>query len=139
MSSAQTLGAHLRRYRERSGQSVEAVSAGSRIVPRLVDALEADRQDLLPAPVYVRGFIRAYCDQVGADAEEALRLYEEQVGPPAPLAVQPPAPPPLPAWSPRRWGRATAALLLVALCAGGILVFGHRQPDAGASRRTGVP
>ena len=76
MSSAQTLGAHLRRYRERSGQSVEAVSAGSRIVPRLVDALEADRQDLLPAPVYVRGFIRAYCDQVGADAEEALRLYE---------------------------------------------------------------
>ena len=108
-------------------------------MPRLVDALEADREDLLPARVYVRGFIRAYCDQVGADAEEALRLYEEQVGPPAPLAVQPPAPPPLPAWSPRRWGRATAALILVALCAGGILVFGHRQPNAGASRRTGVP
>ena len=78
----QTLGAYLRRGRERSGLSMEAVSAGSRIVPRLVEALEADRQDLLPAPVYVRGFIRAYCEQIGADTEEALRLYDEQAAPP---------------------------------------------------------
>jgi len=44
MSPAYTLGAYLRRRRERSGLSVEALSAGSRIVPRLVDALEVDRQ-----------------------------------------------------------------------------------------------
>src|SRR5262245_40990779 len=93
MNSAHNLGAYLRRHRERSGLSVEAVSSGSRIVPRLVDALEADRQDLLPAPVYVRGFICAYCAQVGADAEEALRLYDERVGPPPPLIVRTPIPP----------------------------------------------
>ena len=46
MNSAHNLGAYLRRRRERSGLSVEAVSAGSRIVPRL-DALEVDRPDLL--------------------------------------------------------------------------------------------
>ena len=92
MSAKYTLGAYLRRGRERSGLSVEAVSAGSRIVPRLVEALESDRQDLLPAPVYVRGFIRAYCEQIGADADEALRLYDEQAAPPPPLTVR--APPP---------------------------------------------
>jgi hypothetical protein len=54
MSSDSSLGAYLRRRRERSGLSVEAVPAGSRIVPRLLDALETDR-DLLPAPVYARG------------------------------------------------------------------------------------
>jgi hypothetical protein len=50
MSADSSLGTYLRRRRARSGLSVEAVSAGSRIVPRLVDPLEADRQDLLPAP-----------------------------------------------------------------------------------------
>ena len=67
MSADASLGAYLRRCRERSGLPVEAVSAGSRIVRRLVDALEADRQDLLPAPVYVRGFIRACRDQLELD------------------------------------------------------------------------
>lgn len=70
MSDKDTLGAYLRRGRERSGLTVDAVSAGSRIVPRLVEALESDRQDLLPAPVYVRGFIRAYCEQVDTDTVE---------------------------------------------------------------------
>jgi cytoskeleton protein RodZ len=137
MSSAHTLGAYLRRYRERFGLSVEAVSAGSRIVPRLVDALEADRHDVLPAPVYVRGFIRAYCVQVGADADEALRLYEERVGPPQPLTVKAPgAPqPPLPAG--RRPGPVAAALLLVGFGIGAVLVLGHRQPGAGASHGVG--
>src|SRR6187200_3295550 len=92
MSAKPTLGAYLRRGRERSGLSMDAVAAGSRIVPRLVEALEADRQDLLPAPVYVRGFIRAYCEQIEADTEEALRLYDEQAAPPPPLNVQPQSP-----------------------------------------------
>ena len=136
MSSAHTLGTHLRRCRERSGLSVETVSAGSRIVPRLVDALEADRQDLLPAPVYVRGFIRAYCAQVGADPAEALRLYEDRVGPPPPLTVPPSAPPTLAFPAPRRWGPlAVGAVLLAGLGVAGLFTLGRRHPEAG--RRTG--
>src|SRR6185295_16672819 len=105
MSAKQTLGAYLRRGREQSGLSMEAVSTGSRIVPRLVEALEADRQDLLPAPVYVRGFIRAYCEQTGADTDEALRLYDEQAAPPPPLTVKAPTPEAPPSAPARRWGR----------------------------------
>jgi len=131
MSAAQSLGTYLRRRRERAGLSVEAVSAGSRIVPRLVEALEADRPDLLPAPVYVRGFIRAYCAQVGADPEAALRLYEEHIGPPPPLSV-PPAPAKLVVPSGGRWGRvAVGALLVVVVGVAGIFTLGRRQPDAG--------
>lgn len=137
MSSARSLGTYLRRRRERSGLSVEEVSTGSRIVPRLVDALEADRQDLLPAPVYVRGFIRAYCAQVGVDPEEALRLYEERAGPPPPLTVKPPVSPRPTPRAGRRWSRvAVGALLLAALGVAGVFALGRRQPDAGPSHRT---
>lgn len=97
MSSDRTLGAYLRRHREQAGLSLEAVSARSRIVPRLLRALEEDRHDRLPAPVYVRGFIRSYCAEVGAPVNEALALYESMPGRvgsvPPPVPVRPAAPP----------------------------------------------
>ena len=140
MSSESTaLGAFLRRCRERSGLTVEGVSTGSRIVPRLVRALESDRHDLLPAPVYVRGFIRAYCDQVGADAEEAVRIYDAQAVPAPPVTIgsapllprlSPPAPP---------WRRVAAgALVVAALGVVATLLLGRRQPDAVADRGAGA-
>jgi cytoskeleton protein RodZ len=138
MSTNPSLGTYLRRGREQSGLSMEAVSAGSRIVPRLVDALEADRQDLLPAPVYVRGFIRAYCQQIGADPEEALRLYGEQGAPPPPLTVRPPAPeaPKVPPTG--RWAR-VAGLSAVGVVLGmaAFVLLGRRHPDAVSSRENG--
>jgi cytoskeleton protein RodZ len=96
MSSPTTLGAYLRRSRESCGLSVERVSAGSRIAPRLVEALEEDRHDALPAPVYVRGFIRAYCGVVGSPPDEALALYEAQVPAARREVLRPPSalPPP---------------------------------------------
>jgi cytoskeletal protein RodZ len=116
MSSESTLGAYLCRCRERSGLSVETVSAGSRIVPRLVRALEADHHDALPAPVYVRGFIRAYCDEVGVNAEEALRRYEEYVATTPAVTTRPAPPPARPSPPSRRWRPAVAGgVLLVAL------------------------
>jgi cytoskeleton protein RodZ len=139
MSAKPTLGAYLRRGRERSGLSMDAVAAGSRIVPRLVEALEADRQEFLPAPVYVRGFIRAYCEQIGADTEEALRLYDEQAAPPPPLNVQPQSPEAPKVSAARRWGR-VAALSAVGVVLGvaGFALLGRRQPDALASRGNGA-
>jgi cytoskeleton protein RodZ len=139
VSAKDTLGAYLRRGRERSGLSVEAVSAGSRIVPRLVDALESDRQDLLPAPVYVRGFIRAYCEQIGATADQALRLYDEQAAPPPPLTVHAPPPRTRPLPAVRRWGRvAVVSVPVVMLGVAGIFMLGRRQPHAVASREAGA-
>lgn len=76
MEQGKSLGAHLRDCREARGRSAEDLSIGTRIAPRVVRALEKDRLAELPAPVFVRGFIRAYCAEVGEDAGYALRLYE---------------------------------------------------------------
>jgi len=139
MSAKPTLGTYLRRGREQSALSMEAVSAGSRIVPRLVEALETDRQDLLPAPVYVRGFIRAYCQQIGADPEEALRLYDEQAAPPPPPPARPPAPEAPKVPHARRWGRvAGLSAVGVALGVAAFVLLGRRHPDAVASRENGA-
>jgi hypothetical protein len=142
MSSESTLGAYLRRRRERAGLSVEAVSAGSRIVPELVRALEADRHDILPAPVYVRGFIRAYCEQVGASAEEPLRRYDAHVALAPAIAARSASPPPVrPSPAAHRWRRAVAgAILLAGLGVAVTLLLGRaRQPDAVAGRGGSPP
>lgn len=139
MSANPSLGTYLRRGREQSGLSMEAVSAGSRIVPRLVEALETDRQDLLPAPVYVRGFIRAYCQQTGADPEEALRLYDEPAAPPLPLTVRPPTPEAPKVPPTRRWARvAGLSAVSVVLGMAAFVLLGRRHPDAVASRENGA-
>jgi hypothetical protein len=139
MSDKDTLGANLRRGRERAGLTVNAVSAGTRIVPRLVEALESDRQDLLPAPVYVRGFIRAYCEQIGADAGEALRLYAEQTAPDPPPTESDPPPSVRPRPAARRWGRVAAfSALAGAVGVAGFVLLGRRPPDAGARRASGT-
>ena len=137
MNRESTLGAYLRQAREKSGLSTEDISTGSRIVPRLVSALEADRHDLLPAPVYVRGFIRTYCDLVGADPEEALQLYGAAAIPDPPLTVRPTAPPRAPAPPPRGWLRAAVgSLLAAAFGVAAIVLLARRHPDADAGRES---
>jgi cytoskeleton protein RodZ len=135
MSADLSVGKYLRECRERSGLSVEAVSTGSRIAPRFVQALEGDQHADLPAPVYVRGFIRAYCEQVGADVEHAHRLYDAQAIPDPPLRVQPTPPAATAKPGARRWRRAAAAaVIVVAVGATAAFLLGRRQPDAVASR-----
>lgn len=101
MTDARGLGAYLRRCREARGLSVDDVSAATRIVPRLLRALEDDRLEGLSASVYVRGFIRTYCDQVGVPPEPALRLDETPLqggqSKPGLVPVALPAPKPRPA------------------------------------------
>jgi cytoskeleton protein RodZ len=82
-----SVGEHLRELRQRRGLSLEELSRTTRVPPRYLEALESDNFSALPAPVFVRGFIRAYCQAVGAPADEALARYDHQGG------VAPVAPP----------------------------------------------
>lgn len=68
----EAVGAYLRELRERRGISLDEVSRLTRVPSRYLEALEASRLAELPAPVFVRGFIRAYCQALGEPPEHAL-------------------------------------------------------------------
>ena len=81
-----SLGAHLRALRSSAGTSLGEIASTTRISGGYLRALEADDLSELPAPVFVRGFIRAYCASLDAPADEALALYDRVSGvPPAPV------------------------------------------------------
>ena len=78
-----SLGGYLRALRLSARGSLADMAVATRISERYLRALESDVPDDLPAPVFVKGFIRAYCAFVGAPADEALALYNQARGLPA--------------------------------------------------------
>jgi len=77
-----TLGIRLRELREAKGVSLDDIARSTRVGRRHLEALETDIWAELPAPVFVKGFIRAYCDFLDASPDEPLRLYQEASGEP---------------------------------------------------------
>jgi cytoskeleton protein RodZ len=71
-----SVGAYLRELRTRRGVSLEEIARLTRVAPRYLEALEADASENLPAPVFIRGFIRAYCQALGESPKDALAIYE---------------------------------------------------------------
>src|SRR5437899_5411710 len=85
-----SVGAYLRGLREQQGMSVDELSRATRVLSHYLEALESDDLRSLPAPVFTKGFIRAYCQAVGVPPDEALRLYD-RIGVPAPDLTKVPA------------------------------------------------
>jgi len=85
-----SVGAYLRGLREQQGMSVDELSRATRVLSHYLEALESDDLRSLPAPVFTKGFTRAYCQAVGVPPDEALRLYD-RIGVPAPDLTKVPA------------------------------------------------
>ncbi|MBW2665384.1 MAG: helix-turn-helix domain-containing protein [Deltaproteobacteria bacterium] len=68
-------GARLRRSRLRSGIELDEISGITKITPTYLRFIEEDRYAELPAPVYVRGFVRAYAECVGLDSTRVAASY----------------------------------------------------------------
>jgi cytoskeleton protein RodZ len=64
--------------------SLEEISAATKISVRLLTALEESNRARLPAPVFTRGFIRAYCLHLGLDPVEKINSYLAEVQPTSP-------------------------------------------------------
>ncbi|MCB1007973.1 MAG: helix-turn-helix domain-containing protein [Acidobacteria bacterium] len=75
MPARRSLGAWLRSQREARGVSLRDIADSSKISLRYLEALESDRMDVLPAPVFAKGFLREYARVVGLDPDEAVNLY----------------------------------------------------------------
>ncbi len=69
-------GEYLRKQREIRGFSLEEISDQTKISLRALKAIEAEDWELLPAEIYIRGFIRCYCETIGLDPNEALLRFE---------------------------------------------------------------
>ena len=75
---ADTLGGILAAARREHGLTVEQMAAELRVEARLMEALEEDRFDLLPAPVFVKGYLRHLASRFGLEYDELLHRYAVQ-------------------------------------------------------------
>ncbi|WP_162242964.1 helix-turn-helix domain-containing protein [Sphingomonas sp. Leaf412] len=64
------MGARLRAAREAQGMSMADLAQRTRVTQRFLEAIEADRLDLLPSSTYASGFARAHARAVGLDQAE---------------------------------------------------------------------
>lgn len=74
------LGNLLRDAREKKSLSLEQVEADTRIRYKFLVALEDEDYDALPAPAYVRGFLKTYATYLGLDPQQVLALYNASGG-----------------------------------------------------------
>jgi len=126
-----SVGKYLQQERERKGLSLEAVSQATRISPRSLEAIEGDDFISLPAPIFIRGFLKTYASFIGLEPYKVIALYETQtgmIGLPTPKGLQPEKK------IPRRMWLLAIPLLIVVLIGGGVywLVSPRPAPPAPA-------
>jgi len=71
----ESFGTWLRRQREGREIELRTIAETSKISLRYLQALESDRFDVLPAPVFAKGFLRQYAGFVGLDPEEVVNFF----------------------------------------------------------------
>lgn len=70
-------GARLKKARENAGLTIAQVADRLKILPRVLQAIEADDYKSLPEPVYVRGYLRLYAALVVLPADDIVARFDE--------------------------------------------------------------
>ena len=111
------IGSSLREARLRQELDFPELEERTKIRPKYLRALEDERFDILPAPTYVRGFLRSYAEALGLDGQPFVDEYNSRftVGEDdAPLRARS-APPLRRERGPRESRMAVAALVAIAI------------------------
>ena len=111
------IGSSLRDARLRQNLDFPELEERTKIRPKYLRALEDERFDLLPAPTYVRGFLRSYAESLGLDGQPFVDEYNSRftVGEDdAPLRARR-VPPPRRDRGPRESRMAAVALVAIAI------------------------
>jgi cytoskeleton protein RodZ len=74
-ASGSSFGSWLRRQREARQISLREVADRTKISMRYLQAMEDDRFEVLPAPVFAKGFLREYARYVGLSPDEVVNHY----------------------------------------------------------------
>lgn len=72
-------GAILRKAREEKGWTYNDVEESIKIRVRYLDAMEREDYDILPGPIYTKGFLRTYSRLLGLNPEEIVNHYLSSV------------------------------------------------------------
>lgn len=83
----ESLGARLKREREKRKITLEEISLSTKIGTRFLVAIEEEHFDQLPGGIFNKGFVKAYARSVGVDEAEAVAEYELATGASLPEVV----------------------------------------------------
>jgi cytoskeleton protein RodZ len=72
------IGSSLREARNRQSLDFPELEQLTKIRPKYLRALEDERFDILPAPTYVRGFLRSYAEALGLDGQPFVDEYNSR-------------------------------------------------------------
>jgi len=78
-ASEEASGDFLRRAREALGLELSTISEETKIGRSMLEYIETERTDRLPAPVYLRNFTRQIAVCLGLDEEHVSRTYLERI------------------------------------------------------------
>lgn len=74
-----SLGEFLRAERQAREITLEQISADTRISMDMLRAIERGNVEQLPAPVLIKGFLKAYAEKIGLDPEEVIVAYQNLI------------------------------------------------------------
>lgn len=80
-------GARLSAARKERELSLKTVAEELKLDVGMVDAIERDDMDALPAAIFVKGYVRRYARLTGLPEDELVRDYSDSIGEPPPLSV----------------------------------------------------
>jgi hypothetical protein len=128
-----SVGEELRRERELRGIDLEEIADETKIGIRFLEAIDADRLDIIPGDFYRRACLKAYAAYLGLDADRIVATHQFRA------AAQTSGPDFLPEHAdkarklvstiPMRW----VALVLVVLGIGGVAVALWPEGEAGSA------
>jgi cytoskeleton protein RodZ len=72
------IGSSLREARLRQNLDFPELEERTKIRPKYLRALEDEHFDILPAPTYVRGFLRSYAEALGLDGQPFVDEYNSR-------------------------------------------------------------
>jgi cytoskeleton protein RodZ len=131
------VGELLQERREDLGLELDEIGAMLRIKPLYLAALEQGRTHDLPGPTYAIGFVRAYSDFLGLDAEAVLARFKTEV---AGVTARPDLTLPVPLGERSLPGGALVLVaLIVALCGYGIWYYISTEARNRPERVAAVP
>lgn len=77
MENIEDLGLYLKNIREERKVSLSQIAQELKTKPDFVQAIESNDFDKLPAPTYVKGFLRSYAKYLELDPDQIIAIYNK--------------------------------------------------------------